>query len=72
MTMLVVPSHSPRIGEARDVRRARAVYRSQRTSRAGIRHAAGSLLKDLAMLAVFLLVAAGVIALRAWLHVPQI
>lgn len=65
MTMLVVPSHSQR---GRETRRARTVYRTLRT---GSAHGAGSLHADLAMLALFLVVAAGVIALRAWLYVPQ-
>ena len=62
MTMLVAPTH---------VRRARAVYGTLRTTRSST-EGAGSMFAELAMLAVSLLVVVGVIALRAWLHVPQL
>jgi hypothetical protein len=65
MTTFADPTHS------RHSRRARAVYGTLPTTRSGTTDSAGSLLAELAMLAVFLLVVAGVIALRAWLHVPQ-
>ena len=78
MTMLVAPTHSRQIlhthevRHAREVRRARAVYGTLRTTRSNSTHGVGSWLADLALLAVFLLVAAGVIALRVWLHLPQV
>ncbi len=72
MTMLVAPAHSRQIPHAREARRARAVYGTLRTTRANGIAGAGPLLAELAMLAVFLLVVVGVIALRAWLHVPQL
>jgi len=72
MTMLSAPSHSRQIAQTRDVRRARAVYRTLRTTRSSSTHGVGSWLADLALLAAFLLVAAGVIALRVWLHLPQV
>lgn len=72
MTMLVAPAHSRQIPHAREVRRARPAYGTLRTTRARSTGGAGPLLAELAMLAVFLLVVAGVIALRAWLHMPQL
>ena len=69
MTMLVGPAHS------RQLRRARAVYGSMRTvrnARTDRTDRTDSLLAELAMLAAFLLLGAGVIALRAWLHVPAL
>ncbi|HEV7260711.1 MAG TPA: hypothetical protein VGN82_23215 [Bosea sp. (in: a-proteobacteria)] len=64
MTMLVGPAQS------RELRRARAVYRTMRTTRSSTTNDADSLLAELAMLAGFLAIVAGVLALRVWLHVP--
>ncbi|PTM42040.1 hypothetical protein [Bosea sp. 124] len=66
MTMLADPAHN------RQLRRARAVYCTLRAPRSASTDKSGSLRAELAMLAVFLCVAAGVIALRAWLHLPQL
>lgn len=64
MTMLVGPAYS------RELRRARAVYRTMRTTRSSSTDNTQSLLAELTMLAIFLFIVAGVLALRAWLHVP--
>lgn len=66
MTMLADPAHS------RHSRRVRAIYDTLPAPRSSGRDSARSLLGELAMLAVFLAFVAGVIALRAWLHVPQL
>ena len=66
MTMLVAPTHSDHS------RRSRAVYKTLRNTHRNRAHGADSLLAELAMLALSLLVVASVIALRAWLHVPQL
>ena len=65
MTMLAAPAHS------RHSRRARAIYGTLPATRSSGKDSTGSRLAELAMLLVFLGIVAGVIALRAWLHVPQ-